>query len=218
MIPVDQKGMLRHLSEILKADLGPDVLEDPSKLRLDHVGLCDLILDLFQWHLQQTPDENASKHRGLVNAWIAVLRVMAKVLLALQVAVGLNVDAVRPLIPKIKSLQPTADMKEATDELVSALQTICLGSASASRAISHWEGMIAASKKSLKSEYGSEPEVINFDDSDSQPGVGITSNGTTFIKNGAIAGVPFQTGVPVMHHNVYHAGQADSNEVYLTRR
>ena len=129
--------MLRHLAEILKADMDSGVLEDPSKLRVDHVGLCDTLLDLLQWQLQQSPDENPSKHGGLVNAWIAVVRGMTRILLALESAVGLNVEAVRPLVPKIKSLYVLAGMKAATDELLSTLQTVCLGSAMASKTISH---------------------------------------------------------------------------------
>ena len=195
--------MLRHLAEILKADMDSGVLEDPSKLRVDHVGLCDTLLDLLQWQLQQPPDENPSKHRGLINAWIAVLRGMARILLALEPAVGLNVDAVRPLVPKVKSMYVPAGIKAATDELLSTLQTICLGSAMASKAISHWEGVMAASRRSLRSDYGSDHGDIAFKDSENQ-GVRTAFNGTGPVdvaQNGSTSPSDSSTGSNVSNMN-----------------
>ena len=142
--------------DILRADLDPAVLDDPDNIRIDYVGLCYMLCDLLQWQVQQPPDENPVKQRGLVNAWVTVIRGMSSILLALQPAVGLDVGAIRPLVPKLKSLEIPTDIKAATDELLLTLQTVCLGSASASRAIAHWEGIMAASKGSLRSSYGSE--------------------------------------------------------------
>ena len=182
--------MLRHLSDILKADLDPAVLEDPSKLRIDYVGVCHVLLDLLQWHVQQPPDENPSQHRALVNAWNAVLRDMSKILMALNPAVGLDADSVRPLLPKIKMLGIPPEMKPAIDELLSTLQTICLGSAVASRAISHWEGVMAASRRSLRSGYGSEHDDAILKDAGSQADIiASTFDGITPILRVAQNGV-----------------------------
>lgn len=161
--------------DILKADLDPAVLDDPSSLRIDHVGLCDMVLGLLQWQINQPPDVNPTKHRGLVNAWVMVIRGMSAILLALQPAVSLDLNAVRPLVPKIKALEMPSDMRTASDELLMALQTICLGSAPASRAISHWEGVMAASRMSLRSGYGSENGDLMLKDGEG----GFTINGTT---------------------------------------
>lgn len=96
--------------------------------------------------------------------------------MALNPAVGLDVNRVRPLVPKFKLLDVPTDMKAALDELLATLQTICLGSAVASRVISHWEGVMA-SRRSLRSGYGSDHELA-LKDTESQ-GEAATSNTRT---------------------------------------
>ena len=148
------------------------MLDDPDNIRIDYVGVCHMLFDLLQWQVQQPPDENPIKHRGLVNAWITVMRGLSAMLLALQPAVGLDVETIRPLVPKLKLLEIPTDMKAATDELLLTLQTVCLGSASASKAIAQWEGIMAASRGSLRSGYGSENGDSTHKDS-------FTTNGIT---------------------------------------
>ena len=175
--------LLRYLADILKADLDPAVLDDPSNLRIDYVGLCGMIVELFQWQIEQPPDINPTKHRGLINAWIAVLRGVTAILLALQPAITMDIDLVRPLVPKIKNLEIPVDMKSASDELLLALQTICLGSAPASRAIAHWEGMMFASRRSLKSGHGSEYGDLITRDGDDSPTINDTTSDVQIPRN-----------------------------------
>ncbi|KAK7686509.1 hypothetical protein QCA50_010107 [Cerrena zonata] len=182
---IDRKLMLRHTSDILKADCDPDVLEDPSRLRIDHAGLCHMILNLLQWQLQEPPDEVRSKQRALMNAWNAVIRDMAQTMQVIESAVDLNLDSIRTLLTFIKSLDIPPDLKGATDNLLLTLQSICLGSVVASRAVYNWEHVMA-SKRSLASGNGSQNDAASRD-VENQAGSSVLNGTTVDDQNGTSA-------------------------------
>ncbi|KAK7690500.1 hypothetical protein QCA50_005598 [Cerrena zonata] len=101
MTSSERKTMLRIISDILKADCDPLVVEDPSILRIDHVGLCELLLDLLRWQLQAPIDPIPSMQRALVNAWRATLERLDE---TISMTSGPPTDTESAIIPRLLSL------------------------------------------------------------------------------------------------------------------
>lgn len=122
--------MLRLVSDILKADCDPSVLDDPSVLKIDHLGLCELLLDLLQWQLQMPPDPVPSVQRALMNAWRATLeRLSDAIKMADGPAANAEAEVISRIITMARTLPIPPDLKldKPMDALISALAARSLG-------------------------------------------------------------------------------------------
>lgn len=116
-------------------------MEDPSVLRIDHLGLCELLLNLLQWELQSPPDPIQSMQRALMNAWRTTLERLCDVI---QMTDGPASDADSEVIVRIitlgRKLTVPAEFKldKALDALLVVLGKRKLGPLVA-QAIHNWK-------------------------------------------------------------------------------
>lgn len=135
--------MLRLVSDILKADFDPQVLEDPSVLRIDHLGLCELLLDLLRWQLQAAPDPVHLMQRALVNAWRTTLeRLSDAIRMTDGPATKAEADVIRRISTLARAMDIPSDFKlnKAMDALLSALEIRNVGPATYN-ALQKWRSL-----------------------------------------------------------------------------
>lgn len=135
--------MLRLVSDILKADFDPQVLEDPSVLRIDHLGLCELLLDLLRWQLQAAPDPVHLMQRALVNAWRTTLeRLSDAIRMTDGPATKAEADVIRRISTLARAMDIPSDFKlnKAMDALLSALEIRNVGPAT-HNALQKWRSL-----------------------------------------------------------------------------
>lgn len=138
--------MLQLVSDILKADYDPHVVEDPSMLRIDHLGLCELLLDLLQWQLQAPPDSIHLMQRALMNAWRMTLeRLTDAIKMTDGPATKPEAEIIGRILTSARTMVIPSDPKlnKALDILLSALGARNLGPATET-VFHHWKSLTRA--------------------------------------------------------------------------